>query len=148
MEGSKLLRKPAVAAYVESLRAKQIKKLDSKAQAVIDELEHVAMARLTRVVRLHPEDANRSVSIKPIEEWGEHEHAALSKIDVEKLFDGSGQDRVHVGDVVKLEMKGKQAALETLAKHHRLLVDKVEHEHSGTIEVTRIERVIVDPAKP
>lgn len=131
---SRLLKKVHVKAYLDKLEEKQLEKVDSKAQEVLDELRHVAMARLSRVVRIHP-DSIGSVSVKPIEEWGEHEQAALTELDVEKIFDGTGEERTHVGDILKLKMKGKQAALETLAKHHKLLVDKVEHEHTGEIRV-------------
>jgi phage terminase small subunit len=136
---SRLMKKVKVRELIEKLNARVLEKVDAKAQEVLDELRHVAMARLSRVVKLHPGDSHRSVSIKPVEEWSEHELAALTKVDVEKIFDGSGQERIHVGDIVKLEMKGKQAALETLAKHHKLLVDKVEHSHSGEV------RLVQDP---
>jgi phage terminase small subunit len=124
-QATRLIRRPKVAALVEQLRAKQTSKIDSKAQKILDELEHLALARLSRVVKVHP-DSTPSVSILPIEDWEEHERAALSKIDVEKIFDGAGKDRIHVGDIVKLEMKAKQAALDTLAKHHGLVKDKLE----------------------
>lgn len=126
-QGARLMANEDIRALVADLNAKRLAKVDAKADAVLAELRHVGMARLSRVIRIHP-DQTPSVSVLPLEEWGEDELAALTKVDVEKIFENLGRDgRVHVGDIVKLEMKGKLAALETLAKHHGLLKEVVEH---------------------
>lgn len=129
---SRLLSKANLKAYVERLQERAIAKVDEKAQEVLDELRFVGMARMSSVLQLQPDG---SVKIKPIDQWGESERAALTDIDVKAIFEGYGEDRTHVGNVVKVGGRGKVAALETLAKHHKLLVDRVEHEHSGTVYV-------------
>jgi phage terminase small subunit len=132
VESTRLLKNPAVAALVEGLRSKQVAQLDETAQEVLDELRHVGMARLSRVLVSQPDG---TVKIRPLTEWTEHELAALSEVDVEALFEWDGVERTHVGSTVRLRMKGKQAALETLAKHHKLVTDTVDHKHSGTVYV-------------
>lgn len=129
---ARLLSKAALKAYIDRLSEKAIAKVDEKAQEVLDELRHMAMGRVSRCVRIEPDG---SVKVKPLEEWTEDDKAALTDIDIEAIFEGRGDERTHVGNIVKLKMKAKHAALETLAKHHKLLVDRVEHEHSGTVYV-------------
>jgi phage terminase small subunit len=135
--GPALLRKAQVAAYVESLRKAQLARVDSKAEEVLAELRHVALGRLSRCLDIQPDG---SVKVKPLDQWTEHELAALTDVDVEALFEGQGEERYAAGNLVKLKMRGKQAALEALMKHHGLLKEVVEHR--GSIAV-------IDPyAKP
>jgi len=46
------------------------------------------------------------------------------------------------------KLHNKLDALEKLGKHLGMFKEKVEHEHSGEIEIKRIERVVIDPANP
>lgn len=128
-EGPALLRKPQVAELVAKLRDRTLEKVDAKSEEVLAELRHLAFARLSRVLKISKD--GDSISVKPLEEWEEHELAALTDVDVEALFEGRGDERTHVGNILKLKMRAKQGALETLAKHHGLLKDVVEHR--GTI---------------
>jgi len=112
---SKWLAQVAVRRLVDELEGRVLEKVDSKAEEVLAELRHVAMARLSRCI-----DGDR---VMPLSEWGEHELAALGKIEV---TDVDGGEAKTAGHVHRIELKDKARALELLAKHHRLLIDRVE----------------------
>jgi phage terminase small subunit len=137
VEGSKLLKKPEVSAYVEKLREKALAKVESKAEEVLAELHHLGLARLSRVT-------NDDGSMKPLSEWPEREKAALSKLEVKEYFgkpvttdDGAVMTPL-LGRSVKARMDAKLGALNTLAEHHGLVKPK----DGGNVQM-RLEELIL-----
>ena len=51
---------------------------------------------------------------------------AVSSVEVEQMFEGSGQDRYHSGDLVKLKLWNKGEAITLAMKHLGLLKEKLE----------------------
>jgi phage terminase small subunit len=64
---------------------------------------------------------------------------AISSIDVEETFEGTGKDRVWTGYIKKVRFWDKTKAVEMLAKHKALLSDKliVDDRRALHDEVTR-----------
>ena len=60
---------------------------------------------------------------------------AISSIEVFEEFEGSGKDRVYIGDTKKLKIWDKVKALELLGKHLKLFTEKLEL--SGKVELGR-----------
>lgn len=117
---SRLLTRADLAALVAALEAKALAKVDSKRDQVLAELHHVGFARLSRCLDVQPDG---EVKILPVEKWTEAERAAVSKVKVQAIFEGTGDERTHVGNLVTVEATGKMAALNTLAEHHKIVGD-------------------------
>jgi phage terminase small subunit len=117
-QASRLLKKGKVATLVAQLEKTALAKVDSKRDEVLAELHHVGLARLSRCIRI---EADGSLKVKPVEEWSESERVALTEANMEAIFEGRGEERTHVGNLVKLKMASKLGALQTLAEHHGII---------------------------
>lgn len=70
-------------------------------------------------------------SLKPIKEWPSEVAAAISSIESDELFSGSGGDKIQVGVTKKVKLESKLKALELLGKNLNMFVDR--HEVSGKV---------------
>ena len=68
-------------------------------------------------------------ALLPISEMSEEVAAAISSIEINELFEGSGIDRRHVGYVKKIKLADRGINLERLGKYLKMFTDK--HELSG-----------------
>jgi hypothetical protein len=57
--------------------------------------------------------------------------AALAEVTVEHFMDGRGE-HARAGRSIRFKLANKIDALELLGKHHKLYIDRVEHEYGGT----------------
>lgn len=130
-QASRLLKKGKVAHLVAQLEQTALAKVDSKRDKVLAELHHVGLARLSRCLEVQPD---ASIKVKPVEDWGEDERAALTEVKVQAIFEGHGEERTHVGNLVNVKMASKLGALQTLAEHHGIVKAKGEGEISFRLE--------------
>lgn len=86
-------------------------------------------------------------SLKPIREWPKVWRQFIVGMDLSELREGRGEDREIIGVLKKIKWPDKLRNLELLGKHVGVSAFSKRVEHSGAIEITRIERTIVDPAK-
>lgn len=99
----------------------------------------VILGELLRIARVDIGQAyDPSGYLLPLKEMPEDVRRAIAGIDVEEMFDGSGEERRRVGNVVKVKFWDKPRSLELLGKHLKLFTDKLEH--SGNVSVN-----VVDP---
>ena len=63
--------------------------------------------------------------LRPLKEIPAYVRRAIAGIEVEELFEGRGESREHIGRNRKLKLSDKVRALEILAKHHKLLTEKI-----------------------
>jgi phage terminase small subunit len=117
--GPRLLRSAQVkSAVTEGLR-KISDKCEVTAERVIAELGRVAFSDLGS---LYHSDG----TLKGVHEWSEDARRAVAGIESEEIYEGFGQDRQNIGDLRKVKLWSKNHALETLARHFKLLIDRVE----------------------
>lgn len=142
---SQLLAKPHIKAEITKLIGYQLVRLDITHERVLYELACMAFFDIADVLT----DEGK---LKPVSEIPEHARRALANFDLEEIFMGKGEERIHVGHLKKFKVHAKDKALELLMKYQGMLVEKVEHEHKGTVEVAvnkvdleeRIKQIVQD----
>lgn len=118
-EGCLLLKDRAVRALIDELKAKQYQRLELKADNVLLELSRIGFLDPAGVFNLD------NVML-PIHEIPEDIRRCISSIEVEELWEGHREDRERVGNLVKVKFWNKNHALETLGKHFKLWVERLE----------------------
>lgn len=117
--GYLLLKRPAIKKAIQAAFKKITDKCEVTAERVIEELGRIAFSDLRSLYRADG-------SLRPASEWQDDNARAVASIDTEEIFEGTGQDRKNIGNLRKLKLWSKNHALETLARHFKLLTDKVE----------------------
>lgn len=56
-------------------------------------------------------------ALKPVSEWGDAIGASVKSIEINELYEGSGDDRIRIGDTKKVQFWDKGAAIDKLMKH-------------------------------
>jgi phage terminase small subunit len=107
---ARLLKRPAVAAYIEKLKAARSKRTDIKADDVLRELSYVAFSDVRRLF-----DENGAISDP--RKWPKSLARAVCSIEVEELYEHDGTRRINIGQKKKVKFWPKVPALEMLAKH-------------------------------
>jgi phage terminase small subunit len=139
---ARLLTKANIASEVERKHSKIVDKLEVTKERVVQELARIAFSD---VRRLFTWDERKSAFV-PSKELTDDDAAAISEINSETVVtrDKAGSPRA----TIKLKMKtyDKKGALDSLAKHLGMFVDKVEHAGAdgGPLEVI-VTRRIVNP---
>lgn len=129
--GKQLIRAPRVTALVTHLRATLCERSVVPAQRVIQEIERIAFSNILDYVRVDPLDGSARIDLRRI---SADTAAAVHSIDIEEKVlvkkiseadgeDGSTETREVVHRRVKFKLYDKQAALDKLARAHRLYSD-------------------------
>jgi phage terminase small subunit len=77
---------------------------------------------------------NNDGSPIPIQELDDETAAALAGLDIQEVYEGTGDNRKFVGYTKKYKLPDKKAALDSMAKYLGMFTDKVEVNHTITIE--------------
>lgn len=123
--GQENLTKPAVSAAVAAGQAKRFTSMELTAERVLEEYRRLAFVDARSFW-----DADGNV--KPIKDWTPEQGSALAGFEalIKNAKAGDGiTDTIH-----KFKLWDKTRALEALAKHFGLLVDRVEHSGGYTIQ--------------
>ena len=121
-QGQRLLTNADVAHAIAEQAAKQLERADLTAQRILEEMRRLA---LSDVRGLFDQDGN----LRPIHTLTPEQAAAIASLEVVKKNVAAGDG--HVDTIHKVKVWDKTRALEMLAKHFGLLVEKLEH--SGSI---------------
>ena len=121
-----LLKKPEIQAAIQAEMDKRSKRTNITADNVLKELMRIATADLSGAY-------DEQGRLKPIHEIPEDTRRAMSGVKVFEEFEGFGADRVKIGEVREVKFWDKPKSLEILARHLKLLTDKVEVSGSVTI---------------
>lgn len=124
------LNKPEVAAAVEKERARQLERVQIKADEVLMELRRVALTDLADAFD------GKTGALKAPKDMPPELRRALSGIEVEDLYEGRGRERECVGQVRKVKFWDKVKALELLGKHLGLF--REVHEHRGKVTLEKL----------
>lgn len=93
---------------------------------------------------------NENGTLKDIASLSPELAACIAGIEVDEIFEGSGNERTWIGYTKKVKFWDKNSALEKLGKTLALFVDRHEHVHRGNIthmgEITVVDET--GAAKP
>lgn len=112
--GYQLLQKASVAEALAPKIARQLDRIELKADDVIEEIRRLAMLDPAEIYT-----ANHT--LKPIPEWPAVLRACIAGIEVEEMWEGYGEDRKLVGQVSKVKFWSKVEALKLAAQYLKLV---------------------------
>lgn len=143
---SRILLNPHVAAYIRERQKNLSQATGIRAEQIARELSMVGFGNIKRLF-------NEDGTLIPVHLLPQDVAAFLAGIDVETLYDGSGKDRLAVGNIVKFKTFAKVEALEKLAKLLGFMTEKVEviNETPPIIQLVGYDDEPADdqvPAKP
>lgn len=132
-QASRLMRNAKVAAALAQVQAKAVQEAESTAAEVLTEVRRVATSDIGDL--LDPATG----AVLPVHKMPLHARRAVASIKVEALWGnvptGDGKaERTQIGTVTELKFWNKNDANQLLAKKHGLLVEKVEHSASASLE--------------
>jgi phage terminase small subunit len=110
-QGQRLLKRVEVAEAVARAMEERTKRTRKDADWLLSRLAEEAEAD---IADLYEDDG----SLKPVSEWPRIWRTGLvAGIEVEEIFEGSGADRVKVGEVKKLKLADRGKRLELIGRH-------------------------------
>jgi phage terminase small subunit len=115
--GPRLLGQPAVAAAIVAGRQRLTEKAEASAERVVSEYARIAFADIRRVITW---SRSGVVTIKPSDELSDDDAAVIAEVTDQATANGR---------TVRVKLADKLHALDSLARHLGLFVDR--HEHSG-----------------
>lgn len=115
-QGSEILKRPEVAAYVEQLLAGGRKKAELTAAKVLERISVHAFTDITRAL-------NEDGALKPISQLPKSVRHIIQSIETDEIFHGRGSAKTKVGHTRKIKRSDPLRALELLAKHFKLLTE-------------------------
>jgi phage terminase small subunit len=136
-EGCRLLRNAEVREAVGLAQLSAAEEAGARAADVLKELMRIGFADPAQVV-----DADGK--LKALKEMTPDVRRAIASVEIEELFDGRGENRVQIGVLHKVKFWDKPKALELIAKHLKMLTDRVEHDVSSMT----LEQIIAAASKP
>jgi phage terminase small subunit len=126
-QGSENLSKPVIQQRIAELNQERLTRVQIDADFVLGELHKIANADINDAY-------NEDGSLKPISEIPTHLRKCIASLETVEYFEGSGEDREHVGWVRKIRFWSKDKSLENLGRHLKLFTDKVEHGVNKSLE--------------
>lgn len=125
--GSENLRKPEVKSAIDEAVARRAERVEVTQDDVLRELLRVMSSDIGKAF----DEKGRMLPLKDIPE---DTRRAISGVEVEQVFEGHGEDRYHCGDLVKVKLWDKTAAIKMAGQHLKLFTEKLEHSGSVTLE--------------
>lgn len=131
VQGPRLLGRVGIQQAIEAGKAKQLKKVDLKAERVLEELALIGFSRVGTLIK--------DGKLLPADQWPEEMQGVVSSVETVRRNMTSGDGATE--EVIKLRLWDKVKALDTLAKHFGLV--RETHDINVTIDVgERIRKAI------
>ncbi|MGO3934490.1 terminase small subunit [Rhodopseudomonas pseudopalustris] len=109
-----LLRHPAIMTAIDAAKTKRSAALEIDAAFVLRRLVDEVEADLAD---LYTDKGN----LKPVDEWPEIWRKGLvAGVEIDALYEGTGADRIQIGEVKKLRLSDRVRRLELIGKHIRV----------------------------
>lgn len=140
-QASRLLSHVKVAEEIRNAAAKREERTVITADVVLSEFLRIARVDISGAF-------DERGDLKPIHEIPEDVRRAMSGVEVEALFEGRGEDREQTGYLKKVKFWDKNRALEALAKHLGLLIDRSEVEFKTPPSLTLVLQQGAETKKP
>lgn len=134
--GTKLLRRPAIAARVAELRAQAEDATSATPENVTEQLRRIAMGDPTSLLTL--DEARTKDPANPVFRWKrpdeltDVERGLVIDVDVTERVVGSGA-AARVEQRFKYKLANRKEALDALARINGQFRDRVEHEHTHKV---------------
>lgn len=119
VEGSRLLKNPKVAPYIQRTLEKATLAAEVTVERVLAELKRMAWVDIG-------EAYNEDGSFKALKDMPEDVRRAIVSIEVDEIWEGSGADRVQVGVTKKVRFADKRGSNELLGKYLKMFVERHE----------------------
>ena len=114
-----LMNRPEVRVILEQRMKEMTEATDVTRHRVIKELARIAFVDPAKLF----DNTGRPL---PISEIDADTRAVIVGLDVADEFEGKGDQRQHIGSVKKYKLANKNGALDSLAKHLGMFIEKVE----------------------
>lgn len=112
---NRLLKDDKVRQRIQWLQENRARKADFTELKLLRELKRVALFDIRKIY-------TETGDLKPVTEWDADTAAAVSAVEVEKLFGDSGSGRKgHIGYTIKVKTADKIAAIDKLMKYFGML---------------------------
>ena len=122
LRGQRYLRQPRIEEEVHRRRRQMLDHLDVTPQMVLNEIAHVAFARMSDVIKISP----TGEPYIDVSDLTASSKVALKSLSVDTLAE-KGKTRRHLETrKVRVEFHDKMRALDILAKHFKLYADSKE----------------------
>lgn len=114
VNGPRMLDNAVVKAAIENAQVKREERTQIDADWVLKRLAAEAEAD---IADLYDDDGN----LLPVKEWPLiWRQGLVAGVEVEELFEGRGEDRVHIGHLRKVRLSDRVRRLELIGKHVRV----------------------------
>jgi phage terminase small subunit len=133
---SEFLKKPEFSARIAELAEQAADGAVMTARQVLEELTRIARANMLDYIRVGP----GGDPVLNFADLTRDQAAALGEVTVEDFLDGRGED-AREARRVKFKLADKIEALELLGKHHRLYVNRHEHDFREDIAARLAEAI-------
>lgn len=118
--GAENLRKPQIKQAVAEAIARRSARVEVKQDDVLRELIRIFAADIGLAY-------DENGKLKKLHDMPEDIRRCIVGVKVKELFEGHGEEREYIGDLVEVKFADKVKAIEMAMKHLGLLVDRVEH---------------------
>lgn len=118
---SDLMADPRIKVEIQAGMDKRAEKIELTAEWVLAQYLKIAKVDIA-------ECFNPDGSMKLIHDIPEDVRRSIDSIEVDDLFEGTGQDRFQKGHTRKIKFSPKIKALNDLGRHLVLFTDKIEHD--------------------
>lgn len=125
-QASRLLANVNIQALISELNAQRQKETRIDAEYVLKRLVEIDQLDLLDIM-------HEDLSLKPLSEWPLSWRRTVSTVDVQELFEGSGDEREMIGFIKKIKGIDKVKNLELLGKHIAVGAFKEQMEIKGQI---------------
>lgn len=127
VNGRRLLSNANISSYIAERQAKIAKKFEITQEEVLREYARIAFSDIR-------EFYNADGSLKSIKDLSDDAAAALAGVEVDEIFDGSGKDRMKIGNIKKIKRWDKVKALEGIGRHLGMFNDKLKLEAGDELQ--------------
>ena len=108
-QAARLLTLPEIQQRIAELQKPKAEALQLTRERVLDQYARIGFFDIRTIYT----DNN---SLKPVHDWDDAAAAAVAGIEVYEEFEGKGEDRIHVGNTVKVKLKDSKGALDSICK--------------------------------
>ena len=127
--GSDLLKEPYIAQCVKEALDRRQTRVEVKQDDVLREAMRLGYSDLRKAF-------NRDGTMKPVHEWPDDVASFISSVKISEIY-GRGKGRPVIGQLKEIKLWSKVSALELLAKHLGILIEKheIHGKDGGPVEV-------------
>ena len=129
VNSSKLLRLAKVQERLTELIASRQKRTQTKADDAMNECIRIALADVGQAF-------NKDNTLKDIHEMPEDIRRAVSSIEIDEMYSGTGKARKLIGYTKKVKFWSKDKQIDTLFKHHGLF--EKDNDQSRPVPIVQI----------